>query len=112
MGDSLLWRYIRYAAKDWCSGGSGEPGCDGPVAVHAPRPDAPMRAAPGSGGLEIAIPETGWNTVSILDIGGRRVFSGNLDGPAMLRIPALARGFYSVRIHGAAGARTERILAY
>jgi hypothetical protein len=116
MGDSLLWRYIRYAAKDWCVSGSGDPGCDGPLAVRASGPMQPARPEThylqGSGGLSLSIPDAGLNSISLHDIEGHLVFSESLRGPGMVQVPALPRGLYLVRISGKSISRTERIMAY
>lgn len=112
MGDSLLWRYIRYAAKDWCVGGSGEPGCDGPVAVRATEARTRTHSLQGSGNLILSLPDAGRHAVTLQDVGGRRVFSETRNGPGTVNVPALPRGLYLIRIRGGSENRTERIMVY
>jgi hypothetical protein len=110
MGDSLLWRFIRYAAKDWCAAGSGEPGCDAPVTAMLPSaPEA--RAIRADGSLILPLPGTGRFSVSIADARGRRVFSRTVTGPGNLAVPGLPPGLYWARIAGGVS-RSHRILAY
>jgi hypothetical protein len=113
MGDSLLWRFIRYVAKDWCVSGSGEPGCDGvPAGVRAAdaRPDVlPLQR---NGVLSMSIPEPGRSDIDLLDMGGRRVKTETVRGPGRLEIPGLRRGMYLARVRGEGRSRTQRIMVY
>jgi hypothetical protein len=112
MGDSLLWRFIRYAAKDWCVGGSGEPGCDEaiPVRPRLARPALIPRA--GEGRITLSIPGPGRYSVLALDMEGRRVGSASAIGPAKLAVPGLPRGQYLVRVIGDGTSLVHRILVY
>ncbi len=113
MGDSLLWRFIRYVAKDWCVSGSGEPGCDGdPAGIRAfgPRSEAlPLRQ---NGVLSMSIPEPGRSDIEFLDMAGRRVKSETVHGPGRLEIPGLRRGMYLAHVRGERRSRTQRIMVY
>jgi hypothetical protein len=111
MGDSLLWRFIRYAAKDWCVSGSGEPGCDAPTQVaYSSAPEA--RVLRNDGVLRLPLPAAGRFWVSLVDTQGRRVFAKTVSGPGALEVPGLRRGLYWARITGAGISRAHRIMIY
>jgi hypothetical protein len=87
MGDSLLWRFIRYAAKDW------ERGPSSAIKAH----DLPGdQIASGPFTLDFADPAR--NVVGISDISGKRVFERTYAGESRAEIPALQRGIYYVRV--------------
>jgi hypothetical protein len=111
-GDSLLWRFIRYAAKDWCVGGSGEPGCDVPSAVLPSKSISMTQLQRSNGVLTLSIPDAGQSGVSLLDMGGRQVFLKSLSGPGKLEVPGLQRGLYLLRIRGAGYSRSQRVMVY
>jgi hypothetical protein len=116
MGDSLLWRFIRYAAKDWCASGSGEAGCDGPVSIVDPfardRAAPEARALRKDGNLLLPLPGAGRFSVSIVDIRGRRVFAKSVSGPGRLEAPGLRRGLYWAKVEGAGISYAHRIMVY
>jgi hypothetical protein len=90
MGDSLLWRLIRYAAKDW--------------EAVPPSPISSIRArkTPGnafaSGSLGITFADPARNAVTVSDLTGRQVFARTYTGEIRAEIPNLQRGIYYVRV--------------
>lgn len=109
MGDSLLWRFIRYAAKDWCAGGSSAPGCDAAAPIaSAGRVSGTLFM--GEGGASLSLPGPG--RVSITDPAGRRLYSWPMLGPGTLDLPALKPGLYFLRVSGEGFSGTRRIMAY
>lgn len=111
MGDSLLWRLIRYAAKDWCAEGSEEPGCDKAVGLHKSWPVPAPRILQGKGLLSLNIPE-GEYAISIRDLQGRNSRAFARRGPGRMDITGLSPGLYLVDIRGGGRAWTRRFLAY
>ncbi len=113
MGDSLLWRFIRYAAKDWCVSGSGTAGCDAPTAIAYPSPPQAY-ALQSNGEIVLGLPGEGRFSVTVTDMRGRRVWSRTVSGPGNLEVSGLRRGMYWARVAGAAAgiARAHRIMVY
>lgn len=112
MGDSLLWRYLRYAAKDWCIGGGGEPGCDVPVAVRAAEAAPKAHSLRRNGVLSLYIPGKGRREVSLMDMSGRRVKTISANGGEELEIRGMPRGMYLVQIGGGGKRPAHRIMVY
>ena len=100
MGDSLLWRFIRYAAKDWEVPASN---------VFAAR----ARVLPGLSvsGLSLALTfaDPGPNAVTVSDLSGQRVFARIYAGVGQADIPDLKRGIYFVRVVSKARQAGQRV---
>jgi len=101
MGDSLLWRFIRYAAKDW--------------EIRPKSPDFIVKArkAPGNameaGSLAITFADPGRNAVTVSDISGRKVFARTYTGETRAEIPELERGIYYVKVSSAAKQEVRKV---
>jgi hypothetical protein len=90
MGDSLLWRFIRYAAKDW----EAVP----PSPILSVRARKPPGNAFASGSLGITFADPARNAVTVSDLTGRQVFARTYTGEIRAEIPNLQRGIYYVRV--------------
>jgi hypothetical protein len=112
MGDSLLWRFIRYAAKDWCVAGSGEPGCDAPTEVRRIQAAPAAYALRRNGSISLSIPDAGPFTAVVSDLRGAAVGTGSGSGPARWEIAGLRPGLYLVRIRGQGKESLRRIMAH
>jgi hypothetical protein len=112
MGDSLLWRFLRYAAKDWCVSGSGEPGCDEAMPVRGSHALPALLPKDEEGRITLSLPGPGRFAVSVWDMAGRRVASETAIGPAQLAVPGLRRGQYLVRVSGDGVSQVNRIMVY
>jgi hypothetical protein len=88
-GDSLLWRFIRYSAKDW------EKKIEVNTIAAARGPSGDIRA---SSGLAITFAAPDRNDVTVSDISGKRVFARTYVGEHRAEIPGLQRGIYYVRV--------------
>jgi hypothetical protein len=97
MGDSLLWRFIRYAAKDW------EQQETGIKSIGTAAGGREGASAPGT--LAITFGDPGRHEVTVADISGKRVFARTYTGADRAEIPDLRRGIYYVRV--ASGATRE-----
>jgi hypothetical protein len=111
-GDSLLWRFIRYAAKDWCVAGSGTPGCDATTAVRAAESVPEALPLQGNGAVSLPLPGPGRYTVTLTDLGGRVVAAQSVAGQAKLDVSGLRRGLHLARIDGEGGTSTRRIMVF
>ena len=88
-GDSLLWRFIRYAAKDW------------EVATPTsfiPRTQDLIEPSVNAGTMSIAFRDPARNIVTISDVSGKRVFAKTFTGIDRAEIPNLKRGIYFVKV--------------
>lgn len=109
MGDSLLWRFIRFAAKDWCVAGSGDPGCDGPLTVFR-NAGIGGEIAFGASNHFLTLNDPGPHRVAVHDVAGKKVFSGAAQGPGKAGIPGLRSGIHFVTVSSAKGSATRRIV--
>lgn len=100
MGDSLLWRLIRYAAKDWEN-----PGVSGITVDNRKR----SGNAFAFGSLAIDFAEPGPNAVIVSDIRGKRIFAGTYAGGTRAEIPGLRRGIYYVRVSSRGGQEVRKV---
>jgi hypothetical protein len=101
MGDSLLWRFIRYAAKDW------ERPLSTRGSVVKARGSAGVGSGPGSLAVTFADPDR--NDVTVSDISGRRVFARTYTGESGAEIPGLQRGIYYVRVASKASQEVKQV---
>lgn len=90
MGDSLLWRFIRYAAKDWERIPSG--------LKFTAKARSPSGNSIAAGSLDIAFGDPARNAVTVSDIAGRQVFAKTYTGETRAEIPGLQRGIYYVKV--------------
>jgi hypothetical protein len=90
MGDSLLWRFIRYAAKDW----ERKPSGIRPAIEAQDLPGDPIASGP----FAIRFADPARNAVAVFDIAGKRVFERTYAGESRAEIPALQRGIYYVKV--------------
>ncbi len=89
-GDSLLWREIRYAAKDWEVT---------PTTSFVAQPQKEiLEAAVNAGSLALTFTEAGSNTVTVTSLTGKNVFSKTYTGVQQAEIPNLQRGLYFVKV--------------
>jgi hypothetical protein len=89
MGDSLLWRFIRYAAKDWEAG---------PVTGFVPEVKESFGNTIQGGSLSIAFANPARNVVTVTDVAGKQVFAKTYAGVDRAEIPGLQRGIYFVKV--------------
>jgi hypothetical protein len=101
MGDSLLWRFIRYAAKDW------ERVPVGIKSIAKTRNPSGNVFASGSLGITFADPSR--NSVTVSDLSGRRVFARTYTGEPRAEIPALRRGVYYVKVASQKTQETRKV---
>ena len=107
-GDSLLWRFIRYAAKDWCV--TGTEGCPGaPTSVFRADAKPVLDHSAASGALSLAFADAGRNAVSVTDVSGRRVFAQTYSGVERAEIPDLGRGVFFVKVASKQGTDVQRV---
>jgi hypothetical protein len=99
-GDSLLWRFIRYAAKDW------EKKIEVNTIAAAQGPSGDIRA---SGALAITFADPARNEVTVSDISGKRVFARTYSGASRADIPALQRGIYYVKVASKAAREVRQV---
>jgi hypothetical protein len=106
MGDSLLWRFIRYAAKDW------EATPTDPTRTFKADAKPLLDHAAASGTLSLTFSDAGSNVVSVSDASGKRVFAKTYSGVDNAEIPSLRRGIYFVQVASLQGmdVKTVRIL--
>lgn len=103
MGDSLLWRFIRYAAKDW------EPTPTVPIKVFQADAGPLLDHAAASGALSLAFSDAGRNAVTVSDVSGKRVFAKTYSGVDRAEIPSLRRGIYFVRVASGRSADVRQV---
>jgi hypothetical protein len=99
-GDSLLWRFIRYAAKDWEA--------NWPDGISVRTGPAPSHGITG-GSLSLTFADPRRNDVTVSDISGKRVFANLYAGVRRAEIPNLKCGLYFVRIDSGKGRETKRV---
>ncbi len=104
-GDSLLWRFIRYAAKDWEDIRS-------VGAVFEVDDRKVVDPSVSAGTLTLTFGDPGSHAVTVSDVSGRRVFARTFDGVTRADIPDLKRGIYVVKVVSkkASEARKVRLL--
>jgi hypothetical protein len=89
-GDTLLWRFIRYAAKDWENPVSGlrETGSAGQgISMSA-----------FSGMLAVTLTRPGPHRIQVADVRGKNVFATPVSGPGRFEMPGLGSGIRFVRV--------------
>lgn len=100
-GDSLLWRFIRYAAKDWEK--------TPPVSFIAEAKKKVLDHSTTSGTLAISFIHSGRNAVLVSDVSGKRVFAKTFDGVERAEIPNLKRGIYYVKVASPKGNEVKQV---
>lgn len=100
-GDSLLWREIRYAAKDW--------EVSTPTSFHAQPQKELLEASVKAGSLSITFTDAGFNAVTVSDLSGRKVFSNNYNGQQGVEIPNLQRGLYFVKVASSKSSSVRKV---
>jgi hypothetical protein len=103
-GDSLLWREIRYAAKDWDT--------VSPVSVLAPRFQARFGLSGKSGSITLSFAGASRVTVDIVDVAGQRVYSHAYVDGGSVEIKGLKRGIYFVHIASGQGRETRKVTLF
>jgi hypothetical protein len=116
MGDSLLWRYLRYAAKDWMDYSAIDwsdwnPDC-GPTAIRAVNARSPSRLSLWKGTVSVTLPGAGRYEVWLTDLDGRNLGRRSAMGPGVLDIPAGGRGLFMVHVRGEGISRSHRVMLY
>lgn len=114
-GDTLLWRQLRYVAKDWCVNGTtpvDQGGCTGPTNAKLffktqARKTGDVSAASGS--IAVTLSEPGNYRVSVTDIRGRQVFAAKAGGPRTLEARNLDRGLYFVKVASGLSSETRKV---
>jgi len=101
-GDSLLWREIRYAAKDWDTGGV-------VVSTFVPHANEMPEPTVKAGSLSLSFTDAANNTVAITNVSGKRVFSQTFTGVSQAEIPNLQRGIYFVRVTSNKRSNTRQV---
>lgn len=97
MGDSLLWRFIRYAAKDWCVTGKSDAECEVVTSVNVDAKPI-LDHSVASGSLALSFKDPSRNAVTISDVSGKQVYSRIFAGVERAEVPGLRRGIYFVRV--------------
>ena len=103
-GDSLLWREIRYAAKDW-----------GPVPVVslvASRIRPRFSLSGSSGSLSFSFSGSAPVSLSAMDVAGRQVYARTFSGERSAEIRNLKRGVYFVNIGSGREVETRKVTLY
>lgn len=103
-GDSLLWREIRYVAKDWDTVSS--------VAAIPSRARPRLVLAANAGSLSLSCEGAEAVSIRIRDITGRDVYSRSLSGGQSAEIRGLRRGVYFVGIASVFGRETRKVTLY
>jgi hypothetical protein len=103
-GDTLLWREIRYAAKDWDT--------VSPVSVLAPRLHTRFDLSENTGSITLAFESASHVTVDIVDVAGKQVYSHAYAGETSAEIKGLKRGVYFVKIASGLKRETCKITLY
>ncbi len=99
-GDSLLWRFIRYAAKDWEVA---------PVVGFRAETKELLDHKVSAGSVALTFVDAGRNAVTITDVSGKQVFSQTFNGVARAEIPGLKRGLYFVKVASAGKVTSDKI---
>lgn len=100
-GDTLLWREIRYAAKDW--------GSYGPCPPIVSLLRSHSHPSGNEGSLSLAFGTGSKVSVDIVDIAGRRVYSRIFAGDQPAKIEGLHRGVYFVHLASGGNRETRRV---
>lgn len=101
MGDSLLWRFIRYAAKDW--------EVATPTGFIAKTERLAGQTESVSGALVLEFTDSQRNAVTVTDITGKQVFARNFAGVNRAEVPNLQRGIYFVKVASAKTNEVKRV---
>ena len=103
-GDTLLWRFIRYVAKDWETV---------PVPIFKAEVNKPgLNGFSEIGSISISLKELGQREVSIVDIKGKSVFSSSISGPMRMEISVPMQGIYFIKVSGGGHSETRRMIVY
>lgn len=94
-GDTLLWRMLRYAAKDWCQ--IGQPGCDQVTGLKAAHAAGQQRIVSKAGMLFISGGPSGIQSVTVFDMDGRRIPAAQGAGAGEWVVAGLKSGLYFVQ---------------
>lgn len=114
-GDTLLWRQLRYLAKDWCTvnGSQSQGGCKGPTRLFF---DVTARGrgdiSASSGSLAVSLREAGKYAITVSDIRGKQVHSGTAAGPGRFEVAGLNRGLYFVKVASGKASETRKVSLY
>jgi hypothetical protein len=103
-GDSLLWREIRYAAKDWDT-------ISAPTAISS-QIRSRFSLSGVSGSILLSLGNTPHVSVSITDIAGRQVYAHAFHGEKTAEIKGLKRGIYFVKLAAGGMQETGKITLY
>jgi hypothetical protein len=103
-GDSLLWREIRYAAKDWDTVSS--------VTSVASRIHSRFGLSDNSGSISLSFGDAPRVSVRVIDITGRQIYSRTFAGERSAEIRGLQRGVYWVRIASGSQSESHKVSLY
>ncbi|MEO6095589.1 MAG: ThuA domain-containing protein [Fibrobacteria bacterium] len=103
-GDSLLWRQIRYLAKDWDVVSS--------VSLISSQLHSQFSVSENAGSINLALEGRSGVAVNVVDVAGHRIYSRVFNGEKTAEIKGLKRGVYFVTIAMGLDRETRRLSLY
>jgi hypothetical protein len=103
-GDSLLWRQLRYLAKDWQA--------VGPVNAISSTLRSKFNIAGNTGSISLNFEGAPRVSVSVVDVAGHQVYSRTFNGEKSAEIQGLKRGIFFVKIAAGKETQTSKVTLY